>query len=73
MMMVIPAMCKPERAMRSSLWAMVVTGALYILIVVATVGVFGAEETKSCCGRHWSLPKQLHCLPMCWNAWMQSF
>lgn len=46
MMMVIPAMCKPERAMRSSLWAMVVTGALYILIVAATVGVFGAEETK---------------------------
>lgn len=46
MMMVIPAMCKPERAMRSSIWAMLITGVLYILIVTATVSVFGAEETK---------------------------
>ena len=32
--------------MRSSIWAMLITGVLYILIVTATVSVFGAEETK---------------------------
>lgn len=47
MMMVIPAMCRPEKAMRASFWAMLVTGLLYTLIVIATVGVFGAEETKT--------------------------
>lgn len=44
--LVIPAMCRPEKAMRASLWGIVVSGGLYFLIVAATVGVFGAEETK---------------------------
>ncbi|ANY71131.1 GerAB/ArcD/ProY family transporter [Paenibacillus ihbetae] len=47
MMMVIPAMSRPEKAMRASIWAMLVTGLLYTLIVIATVGLFGAEETKT--------------------------
>lgn len=43
---VIPSMRRPELAMRASLIGMLVSGGLYIAIVVATVGVFGSEETK---------------------------
>ncbi|WNC12954.1 endospore germination permease [Brevibacillus brevis] len=44
--MVIPAMRNPQRAMTASLWAILISGGLYITIVAATVGLFGAEEVK---------------------------
>lgn len=47
MTIVIPAMRKPDRAMLASLVGMLISGGLYMLIVVATVGVFGAEEIKN--------------------------
>lgn len=43
---VIPAMRRPQNAMKASFWGMFIVGALYITIVVAAVGVFGPEETK---------------------------
>lgn len=43
---VIPHMRRPEFAMRASMVGMLVAGGLYIIIVTATVSVFGAEETK---------------------------
>ncbi|MFC4768972.1 GerAB/ArcD/ProY family transporter [Effusibacillus consociatus] len=43
---VIPAMRHPEKAMKASLWGMLIAGGLYLAAVVATVAVFGAEETK---------------------------
>lgn len=46
MTIVIPAMRRPEKAMISGFIGMAVPGAIYILIVIATVGVFGAEEIK---------------------------
>ncbi|MGZ4113083.1 MAG: GerAB/ArcD/ProY family transporter, partial [Tumebacillaceae bacterium] len=44
--MVIPAMRRPERAMKASFWGMAIAGGLYFLIVIATVSVFGSEEIK---------------------------
>ncbi|QRG65873.1 GerAB/ArcD/ProY family transporter [Brevibacillus choshinensis] len=44
--MVIPAMRNPDRVMKASVLAMLITGGLYVTIVVATVGLFGAEEIK---------------------------
>ncbi|MDR6553454.1 endospore germination permease [Paenibacillus qinlingensis] len=46
MTIVIPAMRRPEKAMVAGYVGMITSGALYILIVIATVGVFGAEEIK---------------------------
>ncbi|MGG1550195.1 GerAB/ArcD/ProY family transporter [Paenibacillus ferrarius] len=46
MTIVIPAMRRPERAMIAGYIGMAIAGSLYILIVIATVGVFGAEEIK---------------------------
>ncbi|WP_282941228.1 endospore germination permease [Paenibacillus sp. RC67] len=46
MTIVIPSMRRAHLAMKSSVWAMIISGVLYITIVVATIGVFGAEETK---------------------------
>jgi len=43
---VIPAMRQPDKAMRASIWGIVIGGGLYIAIVVAAVSVFGAEEIK---------------------------
>ncbi|MBO9606529.1 MAG: endospore germination permease [Paenibacillaceae bacterium] len=43
---VIPAMRRPERAMRATVWGMIIAGGLYVLIVTATVSVFGTEEIK---------------------------
>ncbi|MDQ8733607.1 endospore germination permease [Paenibacillus sp. LHD-38] len=43
---VIPAMKKPEKAMKASIWGLLIAGGLYFVIVVAAVGVFGAEEIK---------------------------
>ncbi|TVX99017.1 GerAB/ArcD/ProY family transporter [Paenibacillus cremeus] len=43
---VIPIMRRPERAMLSSIWGLIISGGLYLAIVIAAVGVFGPEETK---------------------------
>ncbi|WP_134702055.1 endospore germination permease [Ammoniphilus sp. YIM 78166] len=44
--MVIPAMRRPQKAMLASLWGISISGVLYLMIVVATLAVFGAEELK---------------------------
>jgi spore germination protein len=44
--MVIPAMRRPEKALKSSFWGMFIAGGLYLSIVIASVSVFGSEETK---------------------------
>ncbi|PYI56880.1 GerAB/ArcD/ProY family transporter [Paenibacillus flagellatus] len=46
MTMVIPAMRNPARAMRASMWGLGIAGGVYVLIVTATMAVFGPEETK---------------------------
>ncbi|MDR6879748.1 endospore germination permease [Bacillus sp. 3255] len=46
MTIVIPAMRRPEKAMIAGYIGMIIPGALYVLIVIATVGVFGSEEIK---------------------------
>jgi spore germination protein len=43
---VIPSMKHPEKAMKASVWGMVIAGGLYIIIVAATISVFGSEEIK---------------------------
>lgn len=43
---VIPSMRRPEKAMRASVWGMLIAGGLYVVIVIGAVGVFGAEEIK---------------------------
>lgn len=43
---VIPAMRRPDKAMKATLWGMLIAGGMYVLIVGATVSVFGAEEIK---------------------------
>lgn len=44
--MVIPAMRRPEKAMKASAWGMLIAGGLYVTIVAATVSVFGSEESR---------------------------
>ncbi|GAA3401535.1 endospore germination permease [Paenibacillus hodogayensis] len=46
MTMVIPVMRNPKRAARASMWGMLIAGGFYVLIVAATLAVFGPEETK---------------------------
>jgi spore germination protein len=46
MTIVIPAMRRPEKALIASAAGMFMAGGLYLLIVVATVAVFGSEEIK---------------------------
>lgn len=43
---IIPAMKHPRKAMTAAVWSLLITGMLYLAIVAAAVGVFGAEETK---------------------------
>lgn len=43
---VIPAMKHPGKAMKASFWGLVIAGGLYVIIVAATISVFGAEEIK---------------------------
>jgi spore germination protein len=43
---VIPSMRRPEKAMKATIWGMLIAGGLYVTIVVATVSVFGSEEIK---------------------------
>jgi spore germination protein len=44
---VIPGMRRPDRALSASLWGMLMAGGLYLMIVIATVSVFGPEEIKN--------------------------
>lgn len=44
--MVIPMMRRPENALKASIAGIGIAGGLYLSIVIAAVGVFGAEETK---------------------------
>lgn len=44
---VIPAMRRPDKAFAASAWGMLIAGGLYVIIVAATVGVFGSEEIKN--------------------------
>ena len=46
MSFVIPAMRRPEKAMTASAWGLPVAGLLYLLLVIATVAVFGPQATK---------------------------
>ncbi|WP_071394682.1 GerAB/ArcD/ProY family transporter [Bacillus tuaregi] len=46
MTLLIPSMKKPQSAMKAGLWAIFISGGLYLLIVLATVAIFGAEEMK---------------------------
>jgi spore germination protein len=46
MTVLIPSMRQPEKAMKSSLWGLLVSGGLYLFITCVTVAVFGANETK---------------------------
>jgi spore germination protein len=46
MTIVIPAMRRPEKALIASAAGMFMAGGLYLLIVVATVAVFGSEEIE---------------------------
>ncbi|WP_199617121.1 GerAB/ArcD/ProY family transporter [Paenibacillus alkalitolerans] len=43
---VIPAMRRPERAMKAAVCGLIIAGGIYLSIVIAVVGVFGSEETK---------------------------
>ncbi|MGO4374840.1 GerAB/ArcD/ProY family transporter, partial [Paenibacillus sp. MCAF20] len=47
MTLVIPYMLAPRKAIKSGLWGMMIGGGLYVVIVAAAVGVFGAEEIKN--------------------------
>ncbi|WP_423802264.1 GerAB/ArcD/ProY family transporter [Neobacillus sp. SAB-20_R2A] len=44
--MIIPAMKNPQKALKASFWGIFISGGLYLLIVIATVSVFGPEEIK---------------------------
>ncbi|MBY0014260.1 GerAB/ArcD/ProY family transporter [Paenibacillus typhae] len=44
--LLVPFMQKPKQAVRAGVLAIAVAGIIYLLIVVAAVGLFGAEETK---------------------------
>jgi spore germination protein len=44
--LIIPFMRQPKKAMKASRWGMGVAAGFYLLIVVAAVAVFGAEEIK---------------------------
>ncbi|MEK0317007.1 GerAB/ArcD/ProY family transporter [Cohnella sp. 56] len=44
--LVIPAMKRPAKAWIAGIWGIMIAGGLYVIIVIAVVGVFGAQETK---------------------------
>ncbi|WP_077213525.1 GerAB/ArcD/ProY family transporter [Bacillus dakarensis] len=46
MTLIIPTMKNPKSAVKASLWAIFISGGLYVLIVAATVSIFGTEEIK---------------------------
>ncbi|SDI46224.1 GerAB/ArcD/ProY family transporter [Natribacillus halophilus] len=44
--MIIPFMRSPEKAMKATVWAIVLAGLLCLSIVIATLGLFGPGETQ---------------------------
>lgn len=44
--MIIPSMRNPQKAMKASIWGMVITGSIFLMIVFCVVAVFGAEATR---------------------------
>jgi spore germination protein len=44
MTIVIPSMRNSKKAMKASLWGILISGGLYVLIVIATLSVFGPGE-----------------------------
>jgi spore germination protein len=44
--MIIPSMKSPNKAMKASFFGILISGGLYLLIVIATVAIFGPEEIK---------------------------
>jgi len=46
MTLIIPSMKNPKSAMKAGWWAIFISGGLYLLLVLATVAIFGAEEIK---------------------------
>jgi spore germination protein len=44
---IIPSMRSPHKAMKASVWGIIIAGGLYVIIVAAAVSVFGAEEIKN--------------------------
>jgi len=44
--MIIPFMKNPQKAKKASFWGIFISGGFYLLIVIATVAVFGTEEIK---------------------------
>jgi spore germination protein len=44
--MIIPYMKNPKKAKKASLWGISISGGFYLLIVIATIAVFGTEEIK---------------------------
>lgn len=47
MTLVIPAMRRPEKAMLAGFFGLIISGGLYVSIVIAAVGVFGSEEVQN--------------------------
>lgn len=47
MLMIIPSLRQPQKALQAGTWGMLIVGVLYLAIVIATVSVFGSEETKN--------------------------
>ncbi|RFU66695.1 GerAB/ArcD/ProY family transporter [Peribacillus glennii] len=43
---IIPLMLNPKRAMRTGMTGLLIAGGILLMLVVASVAVFGAEETK---------------------------
>jgi spore germination protein len=44
---VIPAMRETHQALKAATWGIIMGGGLYLIIVIATVAVFGSEEIKT--------------------------
>ncbi|WP_078428028.1 GerAB/ArcD/ProY family transporter [Alkalihalobacterium alkalinitrilicum] len=44
---IIPAMREIRKALKASIWGMLITGGLFFIIVIANVSVFGAQEIKN--------------------------
>lgn len=42
----IPFMSKPQEAMKSGIYGIILSGMLYLVMVFAVIGVYGVEETK---------------------------
>ncbi|HLN64399.1 MAG TPA: endospore germination permease [Symbiobacteriaceae bacterium] len=42
----LPSLSRPKQALRSSMWGLGISTFLYVLVMTATLAVFGPEETK---------------------------